>query len=212
MCAQFYVEPNEVVLRDYLEQANRSPLAPRFRERSTRDVLSAGEILPSAVVPVIAMNKNGARKVFPMRWGFSLKPFAGTAKSRLLINARSETAAEKPMFREAWRMHRCAIPASWYYEWEHQPQPDGRMRTGQKYAIRPRDQRITWLAGLYRMEDSLPVFTVLTRAPGEEIRWIHDRMPMILPEETVEEWISPQADPEMIREKAITSLSFETAV
>ena len=79
-------------------------------------------------------------------------------------NARAETAAEKPTFREAWAKHRCAIPASWYFEWEH----DEKKRAGQKYALKPEGEDLIWLAGLYRMEGELPVFVILTRVRWEQ--------------------------------------------
>ncbi len=209
MCGRFYIESEDPVLRDFLEQVNRSPLAARFRERNRRDVPDEGEITPAAVVPVVALNRNRERKVFPMKWGFSVPNPAG--KSRLLINARTETAAEKPLFRESWTQRRCAVPASRYFEWEHPVQPDGRKRTGQKYAIRPREPGTVWLAGLYRMEEGLPAFTILTRAACGELSWMHDRMPLMLPEAAVGEWISPGADPEKLREQAVVSVMYEFA-
>lgn len=210
MCGRFYVESEDPVLRDFLEQVNRSPLARQFRERNDRDVPAAGEIAPSAVVPVIALNRSRERKAFPMKWGFSVKNPAG--KSRLLINARSETAAEKPLFRESWAQRRCAVPASRYFEWDHPVLPDGRKKTGQKYAIRPRESGTVWLAGLYRMEEGLPVFTILTRAACGDLSWMHDRMPLMLPEEAVGEWIAPGADPEKLQKQAIVSVTFEKTV
>ena len=80
----------------------------------------------------------------------------------LLVNARVETAAEKPTFKEAWEKHRCIVPASWYYEWEHLTGNSGQKKVGDKYMIQPRGSSMTWLAGLYRIEDGLPVFAVLT--------------------------------------------------
>jgi putative SOS response-associated peptidase YedK len=82
------------------------------------------------------------------------------------------------------------------------------MRTGDKYMIRPKDGGITWLCGLYRIENGLPVFVILTREPGEEIRFIHDRMPLILPEQYIDAWISPETKPEDLLDKALTELVF----
>jgi putative SOS response-associated peptidase YedK len=83
------------------------------------------------------------------------------------------------------------------------------MRTGQRYKIRPRGQEVTWLCGLYRIEEGLPVFVVLTRESGEEISFIHDRMPLILPGELVGDWIRPDADPSSLLERALTDMIFE---
>ncbi|MBP5295110.1 MAG: SOS response-associated peptidase [Lachnospiraceae bacterium] len=138
-----------------------------------------------------------------MRWGFQIPGRS------LLVNARVETASEKPTFREAWQRHRCIIPASWYYEWEHLVGNNGRKKTGDKYLIQPKDSRLTWLCGLYRIEEGLPVFTILTREPSEELRRIHDRMPLILPEERIVEWITPDARPEAVLPFALTDMYLE---
>ena len=146
--------------------------------------------------------------VYPMVWGFS-NPKAGSP----IVNARVETASSKSLWKEAWEKHRCVIPASWYYEWEHLVSPDGRTKTGPKYMIQPKGCKITYLAGLYRIEEKgdlkYPVFTVLTRDPAEEIRFIHDRMPLILPSDSVRSWIKPDGNPKEILDSALTDMVFE---
>ncbi len=186
-------------LRPIVEEMNRSPLVRRWQK--TTGIITSGEVRPTDVVPVIAPNKNGIRTVYPMKWGFSGRS--------LLMNARSETAAVKPMFKDAWRRNRCIVPASWYFEWEHLRGNDGKMHTGDKYMIQPKDAAMTWLCGLYRIEEGLPVFVVLTREPGEEIQFIHDRMPLIMPEHLVNEWIRPDAKPEELLPGALTEMIFE---
>ena len=200
MCCRYWVEESPE-LRKIVEEMNRSPLTEKWKNRNA--VKSSGEIRPTDVVPVIAPDRTGRRAVYPMKWGY-------TGKS-LLINARMETAAEKPTFREDWARHRCIVPASWYYEWEHERGSDGRSRTGDKYLIRPKDSALTWLCGLYRIENGLPVFVVLTREPGEKIRFIHDRMPLIMPENLVNEWIRPDARPEELLPRALRDMIFEKA-
>ena len=127
------------------------------------------------------------------------------------MNARSETAAEKPTFKEDWLKHRCIVPASWYCEWEHRLGSDGKKHTGDKYMIQPRGTAATWLCGLYRIEEGLPYFVILTREPVEEIRFIHDRMPLIMPEHLVNEWIRPDVKPEELLPYALTDMIFEKA-
>lgn len=75
--------------------------------------------------------------------------------------------------------------------------------------IQPKESAMTWLCGLYRIENGLPVFVVLTREPSEEIQFIHDRMPLILPEKLVDEWIRPDARPEELLPYAVTDMDFE---
>ena len=161
-------------------------------------IVTYGEVRPTNIVPVVAPDRSGKKAVFPMKWGYSGRP--------LLMNARTETAAEKPTFREDWKKHRCIVPASWYFEWTHIPDSNGKMRTGDKYMIRPKDGGITWLCGLYRIENGLPVFVILTREPGEGIRFIHDRMPLILPGRCVDAWISPETKPEDLLDSALTEM------
>ena len=108
MCTRFYIEPESDELRTVLEQAKQSRLGQLFL-RAGSPVLTSGEIRPTNVVPVLATGRDKKSGVFPMRWGFQI------AGGSLIVNARSETAADKPTFRDAWRAHRCIIPASWYY-------------------------------------------------------------------------------------------------
>ena len=198
MCSRYWTEESPE-LRAIVEQMNRSPLVGKWQ--NTTAVKTYGEMRPTDVVPVIAPNRSGERAVYPMKWGY-------TGKS-LLINARSETAADKPTFRDDWARHRCIIPASWYYEWEHVPTPSGKSKAGDKYAIMPKGGELTWLCGLYRLENNFPHFVILTREPGDSIAFIHDRMPFILPESKVDFWIDPERNPHMLLGSAITDVVFE---
>lgn len=198
MCCRYWADESPE-LRAIVEEMNRSPLVEKWQK--TTAVKSYGEVCPTDVVPVIAPDRSGTRAVFPMKWGYSGK--------HLLMNARSETAGEKPTFKTDWERHRCIVPASWYFEWEHRMDNDGRKHTGDKYRIHPKDSSMTWLCGLYRIENGLPVFVVLTREPGEELRFIHDRMPLIIPENLVDEWIRPEVKPERLLPHALTDMVFE---
>ena len=77
--------------------------------------------------------------------------------------------------------------------------------------IQPKGDTMTWLCGLYRIEEGLPVFVILTREPGEEIRFIHDRMPLILPGTCVADWIRPDTDPKELLPLALTDMVYEKA-
>ena len=201
MCARYWMEESPE-LRPIVEEMNRSPLVQKWKK--TTGVKTCGEIRPTDVVPVIAPSRSGHRAVFPMKWGFSGKS--------LLINARSETAGSKPTFKESWTRRRCIVPASWYYEWEHLHSSDSKPHIGSKYMIQPKDSTMTWLCGLYRIENGLPVFVILTREPSEEIRFIHDRMPLILPGQYIDPWIHPDTKPEEFLGDALTDMFFEKAV
>ena len=201
MCCRYLLEESPE-LRPIIEEMNRSPLAGRLFPREA--LRSGGEVRPSDVAPVLAPDRSGRRTVFPMKWGFRAKT--------LIVNARAETAAERPLFRDSWQSRRCAVPSSCYFEWEHPASPDGRRKTGTKYRLQEKDAPLTWLCGLYRMEEGIPCFVVLTRAPGENIRFIHDRMPLILPDSAVEEWIRPETRPEDLLSLSRTDLIFRPDV
>ena len=149
MCGRYFIEESPE-LRPIIEAMNHSPLVAKFQKSLA--VLSQGEIRPTNVAPVIASSKAGNRAVFPMKWGFTGKT--------LLINAKTETAAFKPTFREAWASHRCIVPASWYFEWEHMTMNDGKKKTGDKFMLQPKGSPVTWLCGLYRIEEGLPCYVI----------------------------------------------------
>ncbi len=207
MCTRYYMDDASSELSEIILAAKHSPLADKFLRQIGRPILGSGEVRPTDIAPVIAPNRSGKQTIFPMRWGFTNKNHKST-----LLNARAETAKSKPTFMEAWKSHRCIVPASYYFEWQHYESQDGKTITGDKYLIQPRDCDITWLCGLYRIEDGLPVFVVLTRKPSPTLAAIHDRMPLILPKDKIAEWITPGADPDELLPYALTDMIFEKSV
>ena len=147
------------------------------RTAGAEAVKVAGEVFPGDRVPVLCLSRAGNLRPFAMDWGYTL------SDGKKLINARSETAAEKPMFRESMRLRRCLMPMSAYFEWEKR---EGGKR---KYRIAPAEGGAFYLAGLYRFEGARPVCTVLTRAAAPEIEFIHSRMPVLLSAADREVWI-----------------------
>ena len=69
------------------------------------------------------------------------------------------------------------------------------METKEKYLIQPKESEITYLAGLYRIENGYPVFVVLTTEPSRELSEIHDRMPVLMPKSQIDNWIHPESNP-----------------
>ncbi|MEE3393498.1 MAG: SOS response-associated peptidase family protein [Lachnospiraceae bacterium] len=204
MCTRYYIEKDAPELKDIIAAATTSTLANRFIATHGRPIITEGEVRPTDIVPVIAPNQKGVKTVFPMQWGFTNKEHNTT-----LFNARCETAGTKPTFKDAWKSHRCIVPASYYFEWEHFKSPDGKTKTGDKYAIQPEGLTVTWLCGLYRMEEGYPVFVVLTKEPTETLRKIHDRMPLILPQDKIEDWINPDSSPDTLLKFALNDLIVE---
>lgn len=203
MCCRYYMELSPE-LRTIVEAAKSSKLYLNNIQRLPKPLTTEGEIFPEALVPVLASSKSGEKTVFPMLWGYHVPGIAHT-----IANARTETAAEKASFKEGWAAHRCVIPASWYYEWQHMLSPSGKPKTGDKYAIMPKSGELTWLCGLYRMEENYPHFVILTRPPSESVAFIHDRMPFMLPEVEVDNWINPKYNPHLLLEAAQTEMICE---
>lgn len=162
-------------------------------------VKTQGEVFPTDAAPVLARSRAGHVKPFAMRWGFSV------ASGRRLINARSETAAELSTFSDALRSRRCLVPASGYYEWlRHDRRRD-------RYALRPPGGGPLMMAGLYRFEENTPVFVILTRASAGDAARLHDRMPVILPEDAAQAWLCPDADAREILRCAPCDVTAERA-
>ena len=185
MCGRYYIDTAEdnVEMYKIIEEVNR--------RTGGEGVKTFGEIFPTDTVPVIAKDYDMSPAVFAMKWGYKLP------SGQVIINARSETAAEKPLFREGLRHRRCVVPATNYFEWEKH----GNKKT--KYAIRQSGSPIMYMAGLYRIEGGYPVFSILTREPADSNRHIHDRMPLILPGDALIDWLTPQYAPHDILDQSV---------
>ena len=210
MCTRFYVEP--AYYAPIITRAQKLKLADDMMRHLSKPLTMSGEMRPTDVVAVLAPNKEGNVSVFPMIWGFIHE-----ATDAPIVNCRLETASQKEMWKDSWFRRRCVIPSSWYFEWEHFRSPDGKKKkVGDKYLIQPKDSHTTLLAGLYRIEErngvNCPVFAVITRDATEELRSIHDRMPVILSREDVESWIKPNGNPTEICKRALTEVVMEKAV
>jgi putative SOS response-associated peptidase YedK len=135
--------------------------------------------------------KDGKRQLLPAKWGLvnSWAPdMAGGARQ---INARSETAARSPAFRESFERRRCIVPADGFYEWV------GEKKARRPIWYHPRDGGLLHLAGLYaswrneKTGEWQRTFSILTTSANPLVRPVHDRMPAILPPEAIEAWLDP---------------------
>lgn len=186
MCGRYLIDDSLAGFEAIVEELNRGK-----RGDAPAVQIKTGEIRPKDVAPVIATSRARRQRPFLMRWGF------GGWDSHVVINARSETALVRPMFRDAMLERRCLVPATHYFEWQVQ----GRRRI--KHAIKP-DGPLLYMAGLYRLEADEPFasFTILTQKADERIAGIHDRMPVLLPEAWAGEWLSQTADAQQLLERA----------
>lgn len=135
------------------------------------------EVFPSANVPIIASTENKIKPEFFV-WGFP-----GFQKKELIINARSETAAQKPTFKQAMLHRRCVVPSTGFYEWSHDSQK-------KKYKFNLPEQENLYMAGIWNEYEGEKHFVILTTAANQSLAPIHNRMPLILPKELIRSWIN----------------------
>jgi putative SOS response-associated peptidase YedK len=163
--------------RGFLDSLNNPGfnLAPRYNIAPTQDVLCVVE-------------RQREIQFINARWG--LVPYWATEMPKTpTINARAEGAAEKPLFRSAFKCRRCLIPADGYYEWQRK----GRAKQPFRLHL---DEGLFSYAGLWAENERLGVTscTILTLPAAAQIAHIHDRMPAILPPEAYPAWISRDTD------------------
>lgn len=155
-------------------------------------------LAPTEQIAFVAQ-PHGVETTLVGRWG--LEPGwvrePGQVKGTL-FNARAESVAEKPSFRDALRRARCIVPVSGFYEWQVIP---GAKRK-QPYWITRSDGRPLLFAGLYALHEWGASFTILTTAPNELMQAIHDRMPVILDPADVDRWL----DSELTDSRAVEDL------
>ena len=139
----------------------------------------------------VVVQREDRRAVSTYRWGLIPHWAEDTKIGNRLFNARAETLASSPMFRDAFRRKRCLVPVDSFYEWRR----EGKVR--QPFRVVRSDGRPLALAGLWagwRDPDTGEVrrtFTIVTTRPNELIRTIHDRMPVLLAPEAWDRWLDP---------------------
>ncbi len=150
-------------------------------------------IAPTQDVGVI-VHDDGGLSYKMMRWG--LVPFWAKDEKigNQLINARFETAAEKPAFRSAWKSRRCIVPASGYFEWKAMPGPLASKPFKQPFYITRKDGRPMSFAGLWeRWKDDLQSCSIITTDACKGTQELHNRMPLVLDLEAIEPWLAGEA-------------------
>jgi putative SOS response-associated peptidase YedK len=159
-------------------------------------------VCPTDTIPVV-IERDGGRALVPMRWGLvpawwkkSLKELPAT------FNARAESVAEKPMFRDAFKRRRCLVPISGYYEWV--TAPDGK----QPFYFTRRDGAPITVAGLWdewrngETGEPLQSCTMIITAANDFTRAVHDRMPVLLEPDSFAPWLGGGAGTELLRPAA----------
>jgi putative SOS response-associated peptidase YedK len=185
----------------YTLKSSGEALARHFELREVPQFAPRYNIAPSQDVRVVRVDAGGERTLRQHRWG--LVPFwaESAAVGNRMINARSETAATKPAFREALRQRRCLVPMDGFYEWKRSgPRP------GPRWFSAP-DGELWGVAGLWeRWRDpagsELLSCTLLTTDANAAVAEVHDRMPVVLSPRDYATWL----DPDLTDTKLLQSL------
>jgi putative SOS response-associated peptidase YedK len=188
MCGRYTLSSPNAAIADLFEMPDLPEILPRYNLAPTQE---------SAVVRIVA--PGGPRRLDRLRWGLVPYWAADLSIGNRLINARSESVAEKPAFRRSFRRQRCLVPTDGFYEWKRA----GKLK--QPYHIRRKDHLPFAFAGLWERwknpEGSLvDTFTILTTDANDLLRPLHDRMPVILDRKDFALWLDPQVnDPERLQ-------------
>jgi putative SOS response-associated peptidase YedK len=177
MCSRYFLDDDGNIIA-YTFQV---PVRDRIRKRFN--------IAPTQVAPVVRTARDGARELAMLRWG--LVPFwakdlkVGTK----MINARSEGIDTKPAFRDAVRQRRCIVPATGFFEWQ------GEAGRKQPFAVTLPGHALIAFAALWErwkpaQGEPVETFTIVTTEANEQVARIHDRMPVILPVDAIDTWLT----------------------
>ena len=164
-------------------------LAKKFQTENIPEWLPSYNIAPSQIIPVIR-NERGHRLFAMARWGLVPSWAKDLKISYSTINARAETLAEKPAFRSAFKYRRCLIPADGFFEWQELASSKNK----QPWYISLKDQTPMALAGLWEHwqgsdGSEIESCTIIVTSGNEIMQPIHDRMPVILPQEQWTTWL-----------------------
>jgi putative SOS response-associated peptidase YedK len=180
MCGRYRLSRRKQIVEEYFDCVSDEPdWNPHYN------------IAPTQPIPVIRQNpKEPVRELSLMRWGLIPSWAKDSSGAARMINARSETASEKPAFRDALKSRRCLIPADGFYEWA---------RTGkakQPYCFEVNDGELFAFAGLWDgWEDAsgqwIKTCSILTTTPNAVTSPVHDRMPVILDQDSYDLWLDP---------------------
>jgi putative SOS response-associated peptidase YedK len=177
MCGRYSITTNPEALRRLFAFLNATPnIRPRYNAAPTDDL------------PVVRLDRQGNRELVMLRWGL-IPSWANDPKiGYSTINARAETVATKPAFREAFRKRRCLVVADGFYEWAKEG------GSKQPYRITLKDGEPFAMAGLWEWwrkgEQRIESFTIIVTTANDLSRPIHDRMPVILHPDTWEAWLT----------------------
>jgi putative SOS response-associated peptidase YedK len=180
MCGRYRLSRRKQLIEEYFDAGPfEDEWAPRYN------------IAPTQPVPVIRQNpKEPVRELSLLRWGLIPSWAKDSSGAARMINARSETAATKPAFRDALKFRRCMIPSDGFYEWKK----SGTVK--QPYCFDVEGGRLFAFAGIWdRWKDEsgnwVETCSILTTTPNAVTSAVHDRMPVILDPASYDLWLDP---------------------
>lgn len=176
MCSRYSLTSPPEAVRSYFGTVNELQFPPRYN------------IAPTQPVLIVRQSKNGEREQHLVRWGLIPSWVKDPREFTTIINARAETAAEKPSFRGALRHRRCLVPSTGFYEWTGKP------GAKQPHMFRPRGGGLFAMAGVAEHwlgadGSELETMAILTTTANATMQPIHDRMPVIIAPEHFDAWL-----------------------
>ncbi len=180
MCGRYRLSRRKQLIAEYFDTVDEIDWEPRYNIAPTQNV---GIVRQDREYPI--------RKFSLVRWGLIPYWAKDPSISAKMINARSETVLEKPVFREAFQNRRCLVPADGFYEWKRTG------RSKQPIHIGMKDDSLFAFAGIWdRWKDAsgnlFETCSILTTTPNSLLAEVHDRMPVILKPENYELWLDPE--------------------
>jgi putative SOS response-associated peptidase YedK len=180
----------------FSQQRPASELAEIFAAEPLVDELGPRYNVAPTDEAYVVVQRAERRAVMAYRWGL-IPHWAENAKSASrMFNARSETLTRSPAFADALRRKRCLVPVDGFYEWQR---IEGRR---QPFTIGRADGAPLALAGLWSgwrdpaVDRVVRTFTIITTGPNDQLRWLHDRMPVVVPRSSWDLWLDPElSDP-----------------
>lgn len=169
----------------YSSTKNEARLKFRNAAIAIENLFTRYNVAPNTPAPVVALN---GESLVSREMGWGVRGYDG----RLLTNAKSESARNKPMWRNAWAQRRCVIPADGYYEWK----TEGKQKLPYRMVLK--DEALFWFAGLWSDEQEEGRYVICTREPTADLSRIHNRMPLILAPDEIEPWLAPETSREWI--------------
>jgi putative SOS response-associated peptidase YedK len=192
MCGRYRLSRRKQLVEEYFDSTGEDDWVPRYN------------IAPTQPVPIIRQNpKEPHRELSLVRWGLIPWWAKDSSGGAAMINARSETAATKPAFRDALKLRRCLIPADGFYEWKR----NGKEK--QPYCFEINEGQLFAFAGIWetwkdasRKTMTIETCSILTTTPNAVTSTVHDRMPVILESDSYDVWL----DPGMTKVDAVTEV------